>query len=423
MPDNNSSTESIRRPETEVIVAYLDDGVGHIHIAGGPGIGKTTTLRQIRADIGDQYAVDIRNIRPNHDRNDLFREVYHAVYDHLPDELTETGQGLTTARGQRLTGVDTPVGGISWDADEPDTPRSHFSHRDALIELSEQFPEDQTLVICVDDVHELEDDDQIIRGAIEETADALPPNVILITAGRLALPDLETTVFLDTFTEKQTETLLRSTFRDISEDTIRTLHDQVDGHPLYLGLLIESNDESASLALPEHEVYTEIEKRYLRFLSSEERRLLRATAPLQELDEAVCTHVLPDSYDLDRVAVAKILESLSTRTVVQTIGRNYHGLPVFKVHDVFRDFLEDRWDRTAQTEQKAFQYYAEATIALLNEDRTLETEASHVTSCLEFLSDHVIQAHDDTLTNLAEHVVVEDGLNFYPASLLVTHPF
>lgn len=416
-PSNN---ESIRRPETEVIAEYIDDGVNHIHIAGEPGIGKTTLLRQITTDFQDQYAVDIRDIRPNHDRSDLFREVYHAVYDHLPNELTEPGQGLTSVRGQRLTGVDTPIGGISWDADEPKATRAHFGHRDALIELSEQFPEDQSLLICVDDVHELGDDDRALRGAIEETAEALPPNIILITAGRLSFHDLDTAVSLDTFTEEQTTLLLRNAFPDITEDTIQTLHEQVDGHPLYLGLLIEANEDSKPLELPEHEVYTEIEERYLRFLSSDERRLLRATAPLRELNEAVCTHVLPDDSDLDRVDVADILELLSARTVVQTIGRNHQGLPVFKVHDVFRDFLEERWDQTEETEQKAFQYYAEVATALTGEDRSLETEVSYITSCLKFLSESAIQVHDDTLSDLVEHVVTDDGLNFYPVSLLVT---
>jgi hypothetical protein len=394
-----------------VIAEYIDDGVKHIHIAGEPGIGKTTTLHQVTTDLRDDYAVTIRNIWPNHSLTDIFREVNHTLFDHLPNELIEDGW--------RLTGVSIgPVGG-SWDSDEPDAARAQFGHRDALRELTEHFPEDQPLLICVDDIHELADDDRAIRGAIEEIADILPPNVRLVTAGRLAFHDLDTAISLDTFTEDQTARLLRNAFPDIDDDRIQAIHDQVDGHPLYLGLLIESND-GESLALPDHEVYNEIEERYLRFLSSDERRLLRATAPLQELNEAVCTHVLPDNYDLDRVAVVDILESLSTRTVVQTIGRTHDGLKIFKVHDVFRDVLHDRWDRTEETEQRAFRYYAETTIALTDDDQPLETEVSYITSCREFLTIPVIQAEADTLATLVEQVVVADGFSFYPASLLVT---
>ncbi|TMT81731.1 hypothetical protein E2L06_17625 [Haloterrigena sp. H1] len=396
-----------------MIAEYIDAGAGHIHIAGEPGIGKTTTLRQVTTEFQHEYDIEIRNIRPNHNLNDIFRGVNHVLFNHFPDDLTEEGRSLS---GISIS----PLGGVSWDADDPDATRAQFGHRDALRKLAELFPDDQSLLICVDDVHELSDEDRAIRGTINETADILPQNVVLITAGRLTFPNSDTAVSLDTFTEDQTALLLRNAFLDIDETRIQTIHDQVAGHPLYLGLLIEANDSSESLELPEHEVYTVIEERYLQFLSPDERRVLRATALLRELNEAVCTHVLPDSYDLDRVAVADILDSLSTRTVVQNIGRNHDGLATFKIHDVFRSFLHDLWDRTAETEQRAFEYYAESTIELTSDDHSLETEVSSITSCLKYLSDSVIQTEEDTLSDLVEHVFADDGLSFYPASLLAT---
>lgn len=414
MTGNTASTpQSIRRPESEVISDYIEEGAGHIHISGEPGIGKTTTLQRITTDIDEDYKADIHEIRPNHSHEDFVREVCHSLYDHLPGDKTE--------EGKQLTGVSIgPVGGLSWDDETPDASRAHFGYRDALVELSELFPDNQPLLICIDDVHELGDDDRMIRGVIEETVDILPSRVTLITTGRLSFRNLESAVSLDTFTEEQTATLLREAFPEIGDDQIQHIHNEVGGHPLYLGLLIESNEDAAALELPDKEVYTAIEERYLQFLSSDERRILRATAPLRELHEAVCASVLPDSYHLDRVDVAEILESLSTRTVVQPIGRTHTGLATFKVHDVFREFLAERWDRTEETEQRAFHYYAETTIELADESTDLETEVQYITSCLEFLSATVIREQTETVSDLIAHVVADDGFSFYPASLLIT---
>lgn len=413
MPNEEQAPrESIQRPETEVIKEYLDDGADHIHISGEPGIGKTTIIDQIAMGI-QGYDTDIRNIRPNHGLNDFFREICHSLFNNLPEELKE--------EGRKFTGISIgPVGGLSWDSDEPEATRANFGYRDALLKLAELFPETESLLICLDNIHELTDDERAIKGAIEEAAETLPQHVSLITTGRLTIPDLDNAVSLGIFTEEQTRRLLRKAFPDISDDKVQSIREQVEGHPLYLGLLIESNDDPAAIELPDEDVYTEIEKRYLRFLSSDEHRLLRATAPLRELNEAVCTQVLPEEYELDRVSVAHILDSLSTRTIVQTTGRNHAGLTTYKVHDVFRDFLNNRWDRKDETEQLAFQYYAELTIKLTDETRTLETEVNQISSCLEFLTDTVIQTQADILSSLINHAIAQDGLSFYPASLLVS---
>ena len=100
MPRGNPSTEAIRRPKTEVIAEYIDDGARHVHIAGEPGIGKTTTLHQVTTEFQGEYDVAIRNIRPNHSLTDIFREINHAVFDHLPDHLTENGRSLTGISGR-----------------------------------------------------------------------------------------------------------------------------------------------------------------------------------------------------------------------------------------------------------------------------------------------------------------------------------
>ena len=414
MPEEGGSTEvSIQRPEMEVIGQYIENDVAIIHIAGQPGVGKTTTLNRIKSLFEDEFAVDIRNIRPNHSLNDLFRQICHAVYDHLPDELKE--------ERRRLTGFSVgPIGGVSWGYSEPEANRPQLGYRDNLIELSELFPDNDPLLICIDDVHELGDDERAIRGAIEEAADTLPSDVILITAGRISLRGVGTSISLETFTQEQTEIMLREAFPEIPDGDIQQIHQQLGGHPLYLGLLVESNESVADLRIPEEDVYAEIEERYLQSLSTDEARLLQALAPLRELDESVATRVLPDEYEFDRVDVAELLESLSTHTIVQTTGRNHEGLQTYKVHDVFREFLSDRWDKTGQTEEKAFQYYARIIIELTPEDRTLETEVNLLTTCIDFLSDPVLQSQSDTISALTSHVIAEGGFEFYPSTILAS---
>lgn len=413
--DSGSHRNSISRPEEEVIVQYIKETKSPIHVFGEPGVGKTTLLQRIDNEHSDEIRMDRRNIRANHHLNDLFREICHSLYDALPDEKKEEGRKLV---GGSLS---TPVGGagISFETQAAEASRAQFEYRDSLIGLSELFPEESTLVVCVDDIHELSDNERAVRGAISEAVETLPSNVVLITAGRLTWHDLDTSISLDMFTEDQTFRFLQTVFTDVSVDRMRRIHDQLGGHPLYIGLLAESNVEEDLPNIPTDEVQNKIEERYFDFLEPDERRLLLATAPLDELNEELCTRVVSNEYDFDRVDVADILDSLSTRTVVQTIGRNTDGLKTFKVHDVFREFLEDRSSHLEVAEQGACVYYAEKLIQLVKEDRTLETEVDYVTSWSSHLSDAVIHEESQVLSELIEDTVADDGLRFYSLSLLV----
>lgn len=408
------SSDVISRPEEEVVAQNIEENKDVVHIVGEPGVGKTTVLDHIEEEFDGEVRVDRRNIQANHSIDELFRKLCHALFDALPEEKKK--------EGRRFAGLSlsTPLGGggVSFESEEAEASRARFGYKDSLLGLSELFPEDRSLIVCVDDVHELSEDERKVQGAIQEAAEELPSDIVLITAGRLALDEIDATVSLSMFTEDQTITFLQNV-ADITTEEAQTVHDQLGGHPLYLGLLAEANSDADLLDIPEREIQQEIKQRYFEFLTADERRLLLATASLEELNEELCTRVASRVYGFDRVTVGEILDSLHTRTVVQTLGTNADGLQLFKVHDVFRDFLQTRSDHTEAAHIGACVYHSEKLIELVDNERAFETEINHVTSWASHLSESSIEEEPALLIDLVETTISDDGLRFYPSSILV----
>jgi hypothetical protein len=414
--DSVVSASSVERPEGKIAFQYIDESRNYIHVFGEPGVGKTTILDRVQRQYSEDAVLVRRNIRANHDINEVFRVVHHALFDALPEEKKEDGRKLM---GGTIT---SPVGGagLSYGTEEAEASRAQLEYRDSLQDLGGLLPDEQTLLVCIDDVHELSENEREIRGAIQEASELLPSNAVLITAGRLSWEALETSVSLSMFTEEQTVDFLQEVFPQSGTEEILQIHEQLGGHPMYIGLLAESNSGGELPEIPEHEVREEIEGRYLEFLGPDERRLLLATAPLEELNEEVCTQVIPDQYGFDQIAVSDILESLSTRTVVQEIGRNADGLKIYRVHDVFREYLQDRSSQLEASQRKACTYFAEKLIRSADEESTMETEVEYVTSLANHLSDSVISSETEVLCRLIEQTIADDKLRFYPSSLLIS---
>lgn len=417
--DGVASSDTIPRPKEEIIAKYIEAKRDLIHIFGEPGVGKTTILNHIEEQFEDDVEVDRRNLQAHHGINELFRKVSLALFDALPKDQKE--------KGRKLVGfsLNTPAGGggLKFETQEAEASRAQIGYQDSLLSLCDLYPDEvtpdvQSLVICVDDVHELSDDERKIRGAIQEVAEKLPPNVVLITAGRLSWDGIDTGVSLSMFTEDQTITFLQRV-SDITTEDAQKVHYQLGGHPLYLGLFAEANSNGDLLDIPEVKIQQEIKKRYFEFLDPDERRFLLATASLEELNEEICTHVTSRTHGFDRVKVGEILASLKTRTVVQILGTNSDGLQIFKVHDVFRDFLQTRSDQTDIAQVGACVHHAQKLIELVDDDRAFETEINHVTSWASHLSESSIEDEQDLLIDLVETTIADDGLRFYPSSLLV----
>jgi len=248
---------------------------------------------------------------------------------------------------------------------------------------------------------------------IQEVADELPPNVVLITAGRISWEEIETAVSLFMFNEAQTITFLQRV-SDITTNDAQEIHNQLGGHPLYLGLFAEVNNNQDLVDIPEFKIQQEIKNRYFKFLEPDERRFLLSTASLEELNRDICTSVASRTHGFDRVKVDQILSSLKNRTVVQTLDTNSDGLQVFKIHDVFRDFLQTRSDHNDIAQVGACVYHAEKLIDLVGDNRAFETEINHVTSWAAHLSRRSIYEETNIHTNLIKATIADDGLRFYP---------
>jgi len=416
MGQESSETKPIiPRPEIEnPLSTYLDEGERLVHIAGEPGVGKSTALSHIENEYTPGYGVAITTIGEHHSIQDLYREVYSAIFARLPDELKEESRKLSGGSGSAF-GFG---GGLSFESDSPKAPNLQIGYRDVLSKVSDLFPDEQRLIICVDDVHKLSKG-QATQDAIKEAASYLDSNITLVTAGRLTFDELSTSISVTMFSEAQTVSLLIESFPDITEERARQIHKQLSGHPLHVGLLIESDDTRAIPDIPQGEIYDEIESRYLRSLSDDEERFLIATSPLLELDERRCKTVIADRYGFDQVDISRILRSLRERVIVQELGRNADGFRLYKIHDVFRDFLIQRLADKEEDgiHQRAFRYYAEKSLNAANTEE-FEREVDYVIHCIRHISENAVRSADSDLVDFLSDVLDEDRFRFYSISLV-----
>ena len=415
MTDGSSQTgaDYLSRPDVEeALFEWLDDGEPLVHIAGEPGVGKTWTLAAIENRYADEHEVIRRTIGEHHSLSELYRAVYRAIFEQLPEDLKEEQRELT---GGSLS-IAAVGGGVSFGRRAPEAEELQQDYRDVLTGVAELLPDDNRLIICIDDVHKLADDESPVQDAISEAADLLSSNVTLVTAGQLTLDNLNTSVTVSTFSEDQTVTVLQRVFPDLSEEKAQEIHHELGGHPLYVGLLTESDQLKDSFAVPTGDIRDAIEDRYLDALSAEEEEFLLKTSPLHELNEQVCTRVLPG---YSQVKVSRLLRSLNNRVTVQDLGRNPDGVKTYKIHDTFRHHLYERLPQseTEAVHNRAFAYYADRT-ADIADDR-LEAEAEYVTTCLSHLTEDIAKSGEPTLVDFLDTGCVQDGLSFYPASLVL----
>ncbi|WP_156184078.1 hypothetical protein [Halostagnicola sp. A56] len=229
-------------------------------------------------------------------------------------------------------------------------------HLRKLASLSESVNEYKRLIFFVDDVHKL-DEPEVTRDFLRELSSTLGENVQLITAGRLSFDDADYTVHLETFSREETENYFQEEYPDVDGETIDGVYEKLDGHPYYLGLLREATGDDSTFEIPKEDTRDFIERAYLNSMSEAEEEFIRKTAGLAELDEDICSAVLDD---VSRTQARRTLDSLSTKVVVQELGRSEDtGDRVFKVHDLFQEFLYEQLDSPENLHRAAFQYYAE----------------------------------------------------------------
>lgn len=332
----------IRQHEFDSVLEAIDDGNQTIHISGQPGVGKSTFLEDLADELSTSYTTRILYVRKGNSPTTLTQDLLHKVRDSV---------GTIRALFNKATGGTVGVGAVSGGVSTDDRAR----HLHKLADLSESVKAEKPLILFVDNVHKLDGPD-ITRGYLRELSTNLGRNVHLITAGRLRYEDADFNVHLGTFTREETAEYLRQEYPEVGSETIDDMYEKLNGHPYYLGLLTEAADSDTTFEIPEEDARDFIERAYLDSMSEEEEEFIRKTSGLAELDEEICSAVLDN---ISRTRARRILNSLSSKAVVTELGRSENtGDRVFKVHDLFREFLHQRLNDPDELHRAAFQYYA-----------------------------------------------------------------
>jgi len=333
----------IRQDEFNSVLEAVDDGAQTIHISGQPGVGKSTFLEDLAEELSTSYKTRILYVRKGNSPTTLTQDLLHKVRD----AVGPIRALLNKATGGSL-GVGPVSGGISTD--------DRATHLQKLADISESVNAKKPLILFVDDIHKL-DEPEITRGYLRELSTNLGTNVHLITAGRLRYEDADFNVHLGAFTREETAEYLRRDYPEVESGTIDGVYEKLNGHPYYLSLLTEASGSDTSFGIPEEDARDFIERAYLDSMSEEEEEFIRKTSGLAELDEEICSAALNGT---SRTQARRILDSLSNKAVVTELGRSEDtGVRVFKVHDLFQEFLHQQLDDPDKLHRAAFQYYAE----------------------------------------------------------------
>jgi hypothetical protein len=333
----------IREDEFYAALQAVDDGVQSVHISGQPGVGKSTFLEQLEEELSEWYRTRVLYVREGNTPTTLSQDLLIEARDAV---------GTLSALINKATGMSVGISPASAGVSTDDRAR----HLRKLASLSESVNEYKRLIFFVDDVHKL-DEPEVTRDFLRELSSTLGENVHLITAGRLSFDDADYTVHLETFSREETANYFQEEHPDVDDETIDGVYEKLDGHPYYLGLLREAAGDDGTFEIPKEDTRDFIERAYLDSMSEAEEEFIRKTAGLGELDEDICSAVLDD---VSRTQARRTLDSLSTKAVVQELGRSEDtGDRVFKVHDLFQEFLYEQLENPEKLHRAAFQYYAE----------------------------------------------------------------
>ncbi|KTG11484.1 hypothetical protein AUR64_04320 [Haloprofundus marisrubri] len=352
-------TDRLDRAHSKIV-----DGGKDIHISGQPGIGKTEFLEALQERLSEDFAIEQKNVRIHHSPEDLHRDLLHLARRAANERDSKPNQ-LTTLSG----GIGPVSGGIGVDD------RVRDPHK--LEDLTRDWS-GNPLILCVDNIHKIADDENIVRGIICELSDALGEHVHLITAGQISINQLSGArnveeVHLNLYTIDETRFFLEHHFGSVSEDTVKNVYAVVEGHPLFLSLLTEASDNENDLHLPEGAVFDTIEERYIDGLPRDMERFLRQVAPLPELNERTCSGIIED---LSPIEADQILRELNRRVIVQQVYRTDNGDNIYKIHHHFREFLVRKHQNEIEVHRTAFQYHIQEQLSKLtgsNEDALIHS--------------------------------------------------
>lgn len=382
-------TDELKRAETKIREDQAD-----LHISGEPGIGKSKFLTHLQSRVENDFCLVEQTVRLHHDQNDLVSNILHDARreaprrDNLPNKITGASGGIA--------GVSA---GVTTDQ------RATDFHK--LEDLTEDWS-GKPIIICIDDIHKISDDKHVVRDAIREISSYLGNNAQLVTIGQITLPgNSEIEIFhLNLFTYNETKQFLESKFGEIDEETAKVVHNSIEGHPLYLSLLTESSDEESDLHLPENEIYDTIQHRYLKTLPAETEEFLRKVAPLPELNEKNVNSALSDysSTQIDRR-----LRDLNSQVIVQEVNRTNQGRKIYKIHEIFREYLNQKETDAEEIHRTAFKYHVNEMVDIVtrNDEETVERSLPHSFNANYHLNQLYDEVDSETLFREFEKLDVE----------------
>jgi hypothetical protein len=405
----------------EQIVQRLDGEKNLFHIAGEPGVGKTFLLDWVEDEFGDEYAVERVELGSHHSIQTVAQKIYRTILDDIPESVKEGDREITGISGSASAGGFGGGGGISWTRNPPEWAEDRFQYIEALDQMADHIPDGHKRLICLDDVHNVDDDEKKIKDALSEIAEVLGPNVTLLSVGRLQFNGQVPVIRLSTFSEAQSVELLMNEVPEMAPATARELHDRVSGHPYYLGLLADIKDPAAAIEVPEEDIRDYIEEEYLEALGGDEERFLQATSPLTELDEYVCSAVLADEDGFDQVGVRRLLRGLNKRVIVQDKRTGPDGTTRYAIHDKFREFLLRQESNPGELHVAAFEFYTDQLRSQIASNETdFEQGTQSTTLCTHHLSALIeLQEQQQSVAGFLETALGEDGLPFYTATVLL----
>lgn len=401
----------------EQISQRLDGDDTLFHIAGEPGVGKTFLLDWVEDEFGEEYTVERVELGSHHSIQTVAQKIYQTILSDIPESVKKGDRELTGVSGSAVA----VGGGVSWTRNPPDWAENRFEYIEALDQMADHVPDGHTRLICLDDVHNVDQDEEKIKDALVEIAEVLGPEVTLLSSGRIQFTGQVPVTRLSTFSEAQSVELLANEVPEIKPATARELHNRLSGHPYYVGLLTDIEDPASAIEVPEEDIRDYIEEEYLEALTRDEERFLQATSPLTELDEHVCSFVLSDEDRFDQVGVRRLLRGLNKRVIVQDRGAGPDGTTRYAIHDKFREFLLRQESDPGDIHVAAFEFYADQLRSQIASDGTDFEQGTHSTTlCTHHLSALIeVQDQQQTVADFLETALGEDGLPFYTATVLL----
>lgn len=406
-----------REDVQEQIAQRLDGDDTLFHVAGEPGVGKTFLLDWVEDEFGDEYPIQRVELGSHRSIPIVAQKIYRTIISDIPESVKKGDREVTGVSGS----AGAVGGGLSWTRNPPDWAEDRFEYIEALDQMADHVPGGHTRLICLDDVHNVDDDEEKIKDALVEIAEVLGPEITLLSAGRLQFAGQVPVTRLSTFSEAQSVKLLTNEVPEMEPATARELHDRLGGHPYYLGLLADIEDPASAIEVPEEEIHDYIEVEYLDALTRDEERFLQATSSLTELNEHVCSSVMADEDRFDQVGVRRLLRGLNRRVIVQDRGDSPDGTTRYAIHDKFREFLLRQEPAPGEIHAAAFNFYADQLQSQLASDGIDFEQGTHSTTlCTHHLSALIeLQDQQQTVADFLEIALGEEGLPFYTATVLL----